>query len=144
MEAVIPLGYVLEEFSFDYINSNFETKNSYRLKGNKKIEVHDKVDYWISLNSNAGNAIRDFVVNEEIFESCPVLSISHLPESISPPEHKLYQMYRVNQVFVKSNYYQKLKEITTRTQDPSSKYFNILSEFYERDEFNIDELTLTR
>ncbi len=42
-EEVIPLGFVHEQFCFDYISSNFETKNSYRLKGNKNIIVNDKV-----------------------------------------------------------------------------------------------------
>lgn len=40
---MIPLGFVHEQFCFDYISSNFETKNSYRLKGNKNIIVNDKV-----------------------------------------------------------------------------------------------------
>lgn len=63
-EEVIPLGYVFEEFSFNYINGNFEAKNTYRLKGNKAVEVVDKIDYWVTINSNSGNAIRDYVVNQ--------------------------------------------------------------------------------
>jgi hypothetical protein len=57
-------------------------------------------------------------------------------------------LYRLNQVFARANYYQKLKEAAAPTAPPaptgSNKYFNILSEFYDRDEFNIDELTLTK
>ena len=93
----------------------------------------DKLDYWVTINQNTANAIRDFVVNQEIYEHCPVITAQHLPETITPSEHKLYNMYRLNQVFVNKNYYQKLKEITEKAEDASNKYFNILSEFYDRD-----------
>lgn len=60
---MIPLGFVHEQFCFDYISNNFETKNSYKLKGNKNIMVNDKVEFWVTLNGAAGNTIRDKVVN---------------------------------------------------------------------------------
>ncbi len=49
-------------------------------------------------------------------------------------------MARSNNTFSRTNYYQKLKDI----KEDKVKYFNILSEFFERDEFHIDEITLTR
>ena len=63
-----------------------------------------------------------------------------MPEEIDPPTKRNIPLYRLNQTFCRPNYYQKLKELTTG----ENKFFNILSEFYERNEFNIDELNLTR
>ncbi len=46
------------------------------------------------------------------------------------PHSKLtYSMARCNRTFSRQNYYQKLKDI----KDDKIKYFNILSEFFERD-----------
>ena len=47
---------------------------------------------------------------------------------------------RINQTFAIKNYHQKLKELSTG----ENKFFNILSLYFDRDEFNIDELELTR
>lgn len=63
-EEVIPIGYIFEEFCLDFVNSNFEAKHSYRLKGNKNVIVNDKIDYWATINENAGNMIRDNIVNQ--------------------------------------------------------------------------------
>lgn len=49
-------------------------------------------------------------------------------------------MARLNHTYSRQAYYQKLKDI----KEDKIKYFNILSEFFDRDEFNIDEITLTR
>lgn len=56
-----------------------------------------------------GNIIRDKVINQERYDNCPVIGISHLPESIIPPPIKLYNLYRLNQIFNRVSYYQKLK-----------------------------------
>lgn len=69
----------MEQFSFDFINNNFETKNSYRLGANRNIHVREKIDYWVNLNGTASNVIRDNVINEEIYCTLPVLSFAHLP-----------------------------------------------------------------
>lgn len=84
------------------------------------------------------------MVNAEIYYNCPVIGISHLPEAINPPVLKAYNLYRLNQVFNRVSYYQKLKEVSSSSGSGANKYFNILSEFYDRDEFNIDELALTK
>jgi hypothetical protein len=43
-------------------------------------------------------------------------------------------MARINQTFARKNYLQKLRELGSG----ESRFFNILSEYFERDEFNID------
>lgn len=79
-------------------------------------------------------------VNQEIFLTCGVLTQHHLPNETHPPTNKPLPMVRLNQTFARKNYLQRLRENASNTE----KFFNILSEFYERDEFDIDELTLTR
>lgn len=46
---------------------------------------------------------------------------------------------RINQTFAFKNYLQSLRDLNN-----TQRYFNIMSEFFERNEFNIDELSLTR
>lgn len=86
----------------------------------------------------ASNIIRDKITNQEKYENCSVIGISHLPEAINPPAIKLYNLYRVNQIFNRVSFYQKLKEsgLPAKTQAQSGsqhKFINILSEFYDRD-----------
>ena len=95
------------------MNENFEPKNSYRLQGNKNIKVQDKINYGVNVNQNAANAIRDNIVNQEIFRTCFILSQNHLPDTIEPPTKKNIALYRLNQCFCRPNYYQKLKELTS-------------------------------
>ena len=49
-------------------------------------------------------------------------------------------VYRTNDIIARSNYYQKLKLLKSGEHN----YINILSEYFDRDEFQIDELDLTR
>ena len=63
-DEVIPLGFVHESFCSNFVNENFEPKNSYRLKGNKNIKIEEKIDFWVSVNQNAANTIRDNIVNQ--------------------------------------------------------------------------------
>jgi hypothetical protein len=83
----------------------------------------------VALNGNSGNAIRDKIVNQEIYYNCGVIGISHLPEHVNPAPLKVYTLYRLNQVFNRVNYYQKLKEMpqSEGQQAGQNKYFNILS-----------------
>lgn len=46
---------------------------------------------------------------------------------------------RLNQTFAFKNYLQGLRDLNN-----TQRYFNIMSEFFERNEFNIDELSITR
>lgn len=94
----------------------------------------------MSSNEQTNNLIRDFAVNQEVFLTTGVLTQNHLPQEIHPPMAKPLAMARINQTFARKNYLQKLKEVASG----ESKFFNILSEYFERDEFNIDELELTR
>ena len=139
LEDVIPLGYICQDFIHHFTNSNFETKNSYRLRKNKKLGF-GKIDYLAVSNEQTNNLIRDFTVNQEIFYTTAVITASHLPHEIYPPISKPLPMARINKTFARSNYLQKLKELTSG----QFKFFNILSQFFERDEFHIDELELTR
>jgi hypothetical protein len=79
-------------------------------------------------------------VNQDIFLTAGILTHNYLPNEISPPMSKPLAMARINQTFAHKNYLQGLKDLTSGMQ----KYFNIMSEFFERNEFNIDELSLTR
>jgi hypothetical protein len=84
-------------------------KNSFRLQSNKSVRIDKKIDYWVTINQNCSNCIRDNVVNQEIFKSCAVLSGEHLPSVIEPPQKVEVSIYRINSYFCKPNYYQKLK-----------------------------------
>jgi hypothetical protein len=114
-------------------------KHSYKLRKSKKVEF-EKVQYMTTSNEQSNNLIRDFAVNQEIFVTTAVLSPSHLPDNIHPAMAKPLPIARLNQTFATKNYLQKLKELSSG----ESKFFNILSLYFERDEFNIDELELTR
>lgn len=122
MEDVIPLGYICEDFINNYTNSNFETKNSYRLRKNKK-STFAKVDYLVVSNEQTNNLIRDFTVNQETFSTTPIITSNHLPGDVYPPISKPLAMARINKTFARNNYLQKLKEKTSG----EFKFFNILS-----------------
>jgi hypothetical protein len=79
LEDVIPYGFVCEDFIYHYTNSNFETKNSYRLRKSKKLNVA-KVDYMVNSNEQTNNFIRDFTVNQEIFLTVAIITQTHLPQ----------------------------------------------------------------
>ncbi len=139
VEDVIPWGYFCEDFLFNFTNSNFELKSSYRLRKSKRLNI-GKIDYWAASSEPTNNFIRDLAVNQEVFITTGIITHNYLPSEIYPPMAKPLAMARINQTFARKNYLQNLKDNTTGTL----KFFNILSEFFERDEFNIDELTLTR
>jgi hypothetical protein len=139
VEDIIPWGYVCEDYLHQYTNGNFVSKNSYRLRKSKKL-TFSKVDYWVAAKENSNNLIRDLTVNQDIFLASGVMTASHLPTEIYPPMAKPLTMARINRTFARKNYLQKLKELSSG----EFKFYNILSEYFERDEFNIDELTLTR
>lgn len=69
-----------------------------------------------------------------------MLSPTHLPENPLPNSKNTYTINRLNHTYARQNYFQKLKDL----KEDKVKYFNILSEFFDRDEFSIDEITLTR
>jgi hypothetical protein len=140
IEDILPWGYISEDYLDQYINGNFTLKSSYRLRKNKKLTFSSKLDYWVTVNEPSNNLIRDLTVNQEVFIVTGVLTIAHLPAEINPPMSKPLTMARINRTFARNNYLQKLKELTTG----EFRYYNILSEYFDRDEFNIDELTLTR
>ena len=139
LDDVIPLGYICEDFIHQFSNCNFEVKHSYKLRKNKKL-TFDRVSYMATSNEPTNNLIRDYTVNQDIFLTVAILSQNHMPQDIHPPMTKALPISRVNQTFATKNYLQKLKELTSG----ESKFFNILSLYFERDEFNIDELELTR
>lgn len=124
---MIPLGFIHEQFCFDYINNGFEGRDSYKLKPSKKIQIKEDVQFWVSINEYAVNVLRNKVINSDIFYHCPVLGIGHLPESIDPPALKSYSLYRINQVFARVSHYQNLRENAAPTANNKPKYFNILS-----------------
>ena len=80
------------------------------------------------------NQLRDYATNGDIFLVVPILTQSHLPEKVNPDMKKPLPISRINQTFARRNYLQKLKELSSG----ESKFFNILSPFFERDEFDID------
>ena len=136
---MIPFGYLCEDFIHQLSNNNFETKASYKLKKSKRLNF-EKIHYMTTCNEMSNNIIRDYSVNQEIFLNVGLLSANHIPEVIHPNMAKSHPLARINQTFAIQNYLQKLRELSSG----ESKFFNILSLFFERDEFNIDELELTR
>jgi hypothetical protein len=58
LSDVVPYGYVCEDFLTQLINSEFETKNSYRLRPSRKINIQ-KLEYWLTPNEAVSNYIRD-------------------------------------------------------------------------------------
>lgn len=128
IEDVVPFGYICEDFIYHFNNENFEMKNSYRLRKNKRLSF-DKIDYMAICNEMTSNFIRDSTVNQEIFFSVGVLTQNHLPNEIHPPMNKPLAIARINQTFACTYYLQKLKELSSG----ESKYFNILSGFFDRD-----------
>lgn len=105
----------------------------------KKLNL-GKIDYMAVSSEITCNAIRDCTVNQEIFFTIGLLAHNHLPVEVFPPVVTPFIVARINQTFASRNYVQKLREQASG----ESKYFNILSTYFERDEFNIDELELTR
>lgn len=138
-EDVIPWGYICEDFIFNFTNGNFEIKSSYRLRKSKRLNI-GKIDYWAASNEPTNNLIRDFTVNQDIFLTSGVITHNYLPPEVYPPMAKPLPMARINQTFARKNYLQGLRDNSSGSQ----KFFNIMSEFFERNEFNIDELSLTR
>jgi hypothetical protein len=128
VEDVIPWGYICEDFLFNFTNSNFEVKSSYRLRKSKRLNI-GKLDYWSSSNESSNNLIRDLAVNQEVFITTGIITHNYLPNEVYPPMAKPLAMARINQTFARKNYLQNLKDNTTGTL----KFFNILSEFFERD-----------
>lgn len=139
LEDVIPFGYLCEDFIHQLSNNNFETKASYKLRRSKRLSF-EKIHYMTTCTEMSNNIIRDYSVNQEIFLNVGLLSGNHIPEVIHPNMAKSHPLARINQTFAIQNYLQKLRELSSG----ESKFFNILSLFFERDEFNIDELELTR
>jgi hypothetical protein len=138
-EDVIPWGYICEDFIYHFTNGSFELKSTYRLRKSKRLNI-EKIDYWAASGETNSNLIRDFTVNQDIFLTSGIITHNYLPPEILPSMAKPLPMARINQTFARKNYLQSLKDIASGTQ----KFFNIMSEFFERNEFSIDELTLTR
>ena len=100
----------------------------------------DKILYQAVSTEISNNLIRDFATNQEIFLVTGVLTENHMPSEIHPPMAKPIAIARINQTFATKTYLQKLRELSSG----ESKFFNIMSIYFERDEFDIDELELTR
>lgn len=112
LEDIIPWGYICEDYLHQFSNGNFEMKNSYRLRKNKKL-TFNKIDYYVASHEMANNLLRDFAVNQEIFITTGVLTQNHLPQDVSPPTSKIIPIARFNQTFASKNYLQKLRELST-------------------------------
>jgi hypothetical protein len=74
--------------------------------------VIGKIDYWASCGEAAGNLIRDYTVNQEMFFTVGALTQNYLPNDINPPTAKPYAISRLNQTFARKNYLQGLRDIT--------------------------------
>lgn len=64
IEEVIPWGYICEDYLWHLVNNNFVSKNSYRLKKSKRLQIVEKLEYWIGMNEAASNLVRDYTVNQ--------------------------------------------------------------------------------
>lgn len=122
---MIPWGYICEDFLFNFTNSNFEVKSSYRLRKSKRLNI-GKLDYWAASNESTNNLIRDLAVNQEVFITTGIITHNYLPSEVFPTMSKPLPMARINQTFARKNYLHNLKDNTTGTL----KFFNILSEFF--------------
>ena len=79
VEDVIPLGFICEDFIFQFSNNEFDQKASYRLRKNKKINF-DKVQYMATSQEPSNNQIRDYASNQDIFLVTAVMTQNHLPD----------------------------------------------------------------
>ena len=131
-ETIIPLGFLVESVLWSLTNDNFEVKDSYIAAKQERLNIGN-ITINPFLHERAIDTVKDALLGKEKFHMTYVLH-EQLPETNNKLYGQAAGFYRLGEYFSRPIYLEQLK---TLKGDQSN--FNILSVFYDRNEFGIDE-----